>query len=299
MTHAMPDSATVRGRLAGRLWVLGAAVLWSLCGLFAKAPIFEAWDADVRGPLLAFWRAMFAAMVLLPAVRRPRWSWCLVPMTVIFTMMCITYLSAVTLTTAANAIWLQATAPFWVFLILVVLLRQPIDRHDLIPLGFAVAGVGTILWFEVQGQAMVGVACGLAAGVGYAAMLLFLRVLRGENGAWLIAVNHLVAAAIMLPWVIYLGVWPSSLLQFAVLAAFGAFQMGIPYLMMFRALRTIPPHEAVAIALLEPVLMPLWVALVWGEIPAWWTIVGASLILIGLLLRYVVWELVVKSRSAS
>ena len=52
-----------------------------------------------------------------------------------------------------------------------------------------------------------------------------------------------------------------------------------------------PSHEAAGIVLLEPVLLPLWVYLAWHGAsnytsPRWWTMAGAGLILIGLLLRY-------------
>jgi drug/metabolite transporter (DMT)-like permease len=57
--------------LRGRLLVLVAAVLWSTSGLFAKATTFEIWPAADRGVILAFWRAAFAGVLLLPAVRRP------------------------------------------------------------------------------------------------------------------------------------------------------------------------------------------------------------------------------------
>ena len=57
-----------------------------------------------------------------------------------------------------------------------------------------------------------------------------------------------------------------------------------------RGLRSISSQEAVAIGLVEPILMPVWVFLVWREENAWWTVVGASFILAGLVLRYVVWE---------
>ena len=71
--------------------------------------------------------------------------------------------------------------------------------------------------------------------------------------------------------------WPAS-----------ALQMAAPYLFMMRGLQSVSPQEAVGIGLLEPVLLPLWVLLVWGEVPAWWTVAGAALILAGLLLRYFV-----------
>ena len=66
--------------------------------------------------------------------------------------------------------------------------------------------------------------------------------------------------------------------------------MAIPYLFLIRGLRTINSQEAVGIGLLEPVLMPFWVFAMGMETPRWWTVVGASLILAGLVLRYVLLE---------
>ncbi len=240
--------------------------------------------------LLAFWRACFAAAILVPFVRRPRWRWGLLPLTAAFTLMNVSYLTAMAQTTAANAIWLQSTCPWWVFLFSVLVFREPIVRRELIPLGFGVAGVGTILSFELGGQAVFGVACGLVAGLSYAWVVLLMRRLSGEDSPWLVALNHAVAALALAPWVCWLGRWPSPA-QLAVLACFGIAQMALPYLLMVRALRRISGQEAVAIGMLEPILIPVWAFLVRGEVPAWWTAAGAGLILTGLVLRYIVLEL--------
>jgi drug/metabolite transporter, DME family len=280
----------------GRMLVLAAALMWSSCGLFAKSPLFLDWPAESRGLLLAFWRAALAALVLLPFVRRPRWRPGLPVVAAAFTGMNVTYLSAMTLTTAANAIWLQSTAPLWVFIIGTVVFAEPIVRRDLVPLAFGIAGIGLILFYELPGQARAGAILGVLAGVCYGGVLIGMRRLRDENAVWLIAVNHAAAAVILLPWAVYQGRWPSPV-QLLVLAAFGAFQMAIPYLLLVRALRSISSQEAAAIGLLEPVLTPVWVYLAWGEQPAWWTLAGASLILIGLMLRYVVWPLAPKLQT--
>jgi drug/metabolite transporter (DMT)-like permease len=279
-----------RSKLTGRLIMVLAAVLWSTSGLFVKCGAFEVWDAGDRGPLLAFWRAVFAAAVLLPMVRRPCWRWELVPLTAIFAVMNVTFLSALALTTAANAIWLQSMAPFWVFFISVTVLRQRVVARELIPLAFAVVGIGTILageFFWIEVPAPVGIACGVASGVFYAAVVMLMNRLGREDSCWLVGLSHVVAAAVLVPVVLRLGVWPTAG-QFAVLAAFGALQMAVPYVLLIKALRRIGSLEAVAIGLLEPVLNPLWVLLFTSERPAWWTAVGATLILAGLLLRYVV-----------
>lgn len=291
-TRLSPPS-NVPSKLAGRLWILAAALMWSSGGLFGKAPLWSDWPLADQGPLLAFWRAFFAAIVLVPTIRRPRWNGYLVPLAICFTAMNITYLFALTQTTAANAIWLQSTAPWWVFLTSLLLLREPIIRRDLVPLLFATLGVGIILFFELRGQDRFGVLCGLASGVTYAGVLMFMRQLRAENPSWLVALNHSVAALILLPWVLYIGRWPSSW-QLLTLAGFGALQMGIPYTFLIRGLRSISSQEAVAILLIEPILNPLWVYLFYGNAPAAWTMAGAFLILCGLVIRYVLWGWLLK-----
>ncbi len=274
-----------RALTSGRGAILLAALLWSTSGLFAKAPVFEYWPPGERGALMAFWRALFAGLLLLPAVRGARFTPRLVPMVACFGGMNVTYLTAMTLTSAANAIWLQSTAPLWVFLLAVLVVREPFDTRDLVPLAFGLCGVATIVVCESSGTSKVGVAYGLAAGVFYAGVVLSLRALRTENGAWLVAVNHLGAAAILFPYVCWLGEWP-RVAQLVTLAAFGGLQMGLPYWLFSRGLRTVPSTQATLIALIEPVVMPLWVFLVWGERAAWWTIAGAALILVGLVVRY-------------
>ncbi|MDA1054112.1 MAG: DMT family transporter [Planctomycetota bacterium] len=284
-----------RQKLQSRLFILAAAVLWSTSGFFAKAPLFDAWPKEidgwpVRGPLLAFWRTSFASMILFPLVRRPRWTVKLVPTTLIFAAMSVSYLTAMTKTSAANAIWLQNTAPVWIFLVGVLVLGDFVHRRDWWLLGFALAGVGLILSFELRGQAIGGTLYGLLGGLTYAGVVISLRWLRDEDSAWLVAMNHLVTGVVLLPYVLYQGIWPSAG-QLAFLCAFGMLQMGLPYWLFARGLKGIPGHEVSGLVLLEPILVPVWVFLAWRsesnyEAPAWWTLVGGSLILTGLLCRY-------------
>lgn len=280
-----------RGKTAGRLFILAAAVMWSTNGLFVKSTVFADWPQDTRGTLLAFYRALFAGLLVLPAVRKPRFDVRLVPMALAFTGMNVAFLQSMTLTTAANAIWLQSTAPLWVFLFGLTLYRDVRDPRDLIPLAFGLAGAATILSFElransVDSRAGIGVLLGLLSGIFYAGVVVSMRRLRGEEGTFLVAVNHLAAAAILAPYCLWLRQSVSPY-QFVVLAAFGFFQMGVPYLLFARGLREVSSQEGAAIALLEPVLVPIWVYLVpGGERPAPWTIAGAALILTGLVWRY-------------
>lgn len=279
----------------GRVAVVAAAVLWSTAGLFAKSPYFADWPLELRGPLLAFWRALFAGLALAPFVRRPRWRWELIPMTLAFAAMNYAYLTAMTLTTEANAIWLQNIAPVWVFLIGVPLLGERVRPGDWLLLLLVAAGLATILGFELAAAqpSVAGLAWGVASGATYAVVILSMRRLRDEDAVWLIALNHGVTIVCLAPVPIYAAatqsLWPTGG-QLLTLAAFGALQMGLPYVLMALGLRSVSGHEAAGIALIEPVLVPVWVWLAWGAAdgyvpPSWWTLVGGGLILVGLASR--------------
>jgi len=274
-------------RSHGRLLIATAAIMWSTSGFFVKAPFFEVWP----GPVLAFWRAAFASLVLLPLVRRPRWSLRLLPMVAIFAAMNWFYLSAMVETEVANAIWLQYTAPVWVFLASAFVFREPVKRLDWLLLVFSGVGVLLIVVCEFQGESLRGVVYGLLSGFFFAGIAVSLRWLRDFDSAWLVALNHVVTAAVLSPYLL-LGsdYWPTGI-QWFFLAGLGICQLGIPYLLFARGLKTIPGHEAAGISLLEPLLAPVWVFLAWGHTltytpPRWWTLVGGSLILLGLTLRY-------------
>ncbi len=281
---------------AARLMALSAAILWSTSGLFAKAPYFALWP----GPLLAFWRAAFACVVLFPLVRKPQWSWRLVPAAATFALMNFTYLSAMASTAkgaAANAIWLQSTAPVWVLAAGVFVFRERAIFRDWLLIVFCLAGIGIILAGGLHSGARAdrdAVLYGVASGVFYAGVVLSLRQLRDLEAAWIVTLNHLVTAIVLSPylftwtsgWPTLNDFWPQGI-QWPLLLGFGVLQMGLPYVLFARSLKTIPGHQASGIGLVEPLLMPIWVWLAYGDVPTWWTLAGGGLILAGLVLRYV------------
>jgi drug/metabolite transporter (DMT)-like permease len=267
--------------LRARMLVLAAAMMWSTSGFFVKAPYFSGWP----GPVLAFWRALFACFVLWPLVRHPRWEWRLVPMTIAFLAMNYTYLTAMVKGTAANAIWLQCTAPVWVLLVGVLVFRERSVWRDWLMVACAMIGIGIIIYYESRGLALEAVAWGLASGIAYAAVVLSLRQLRGHDAVWLAAVNHLVTAIALAPFAFATARMPSGI-QWLFLAGLGIFQMAIPYVLFARSLKRIPGHEATTIGLIEPLLVPTWAYLAWSDRPAPWTILGGAFILLGLAIRY-------------
>jgi len=129
---------------------------------------------------------------------------------------------------------------------------------------------------------------GLGAGASYGGVVVCLRVLRGHDPFVLVALNHGVSALVVLPWIAGHGHVPDPG-QLVALFAFGTLQMAVPYVLFTRGMRTVSPQEAGVITLLEPIINPIWVLLLWHEPVALATVIGGVFILLGLAVRYVPW----------
>lgn len=241
--------------------------------------------------LLAFFRSLFACLVLAPMIRKPVFRLPMIPMCGCFAIMVWSFMTAMVYGPAANAIWLQYLAPAWVLVGAVVLLKDPVTRDDLRMFLFCIAGVALILGMELhRGGTVLATGLGILSGVSFAGVVVSIRAMRDVDSAWLITLNHSVTALLLLPWA-----WPEhrpiDAGAYVALAAFGVFQMSVPYVLFARGLRDISSAEASMLILVEPILVPVWVYLAWHNHPSyspppWWTYVGGGFILIGLVSRY-------------
>ncbi len=265
--------------------------MWSTSGFFAKAPWFDGWDPQARGVLLAFFRSLFAVIVLVPMIRRPRFRPAMLLMTVCFAGMVWSFMEAMVHGPAANAIWLQYLCPAWVALGGSVVLRERVGVRDRRMLAFCLSGVLFILVMEFRGgSGLYASFMGILSGVTFAGVLLSMRELRDEDAAWLITLNHGATVLMLMPWA-WAAHEPIAAGSYAALGLFGVFQMSVPYVLFARGLRSVAGAEASMLSLIEPLLVPLWVFVAWHDhasyqAPPWWTWVGGGMILCGLLQRY-------------
>ncbi len=199
------------------------------------------------------------------------------------------FVSANKLTSAANAIVLQYTAPIFVFLFSWLVLREKIAKANLFALAVAMLGIGIISLDSAGEPEMAGVSLALVSGVLFAAFMINLQRARDISPVYLTWINNGVCAFLLF-WVVR-----SQLVltagQVTVIAVMGAVQLGAPYYLFSKGLQTVSLPEAALIALIEPVLNPLWVALIVGELPSAATVWGGALILFGLGVRYL-WPLI-------
>lgn len=295
----MPDGVssadTVRPEpasgLVGRLQVCAAAVLWSTSGLLVKSPPLQSLPLFDRGPLIACCRAIVAAGCLLPFVSRGRLRLrsALLPMVVSFAAMNVLFITALTQTTAAATIFLQYTATGWAFLFGAMFLQERMTRPNLLALAFSLVGIGWIVTDHWSSDQFLGTLLALGSGMAYGGVVVSLRFLRDEDPAWLITLNHLVSALVLLPWALSRGVLP-SVDQWLVIFVLGAFQMAVPYVLFARGVATVTAQESALLTLIEALLNPFWVWLFWGEEVSTATWIGGGWILSGLMLRYAIFR---------
>ncbi len=262
----------------GRLTILLAAVLWSTNGVFIK-------EIDADATSITFFRCFFAAIFLLPLVRlrnAPR------PLDVavgvgLFAALLWLFVSATKETSAANAIFLQYTAPFYVIALAPVLLRERLRGIDLAALVICLTGVVILFAGNAGSGDLTGMIMGLGSGLFFGLYMMWLRRMKYANSV-LLTFIHCGAVALLFAFVP--GVWNVGGRDAALLALMAAVQFAIPYTLFAHGLHTVASTEASLIALVEPVLNPIWVVLIVGEIPTLATAIGGAVIIIGLILRY-------------
>lgn len=267
------------GGAAGRLLIVATALLWSLAGVFIKF-------LDLPPLTIVFYRSFFAALIFTPFLRGKDWqiSRPILISVISYSAAISAFVSANKLTTAANAIVLQYTAPLFVFLFSGLVLGEKISRLNGFALAVSMIGVAVIFLGSAGQPDMAGVLLALLSGALFAAYMINLRQTQAVRPVYLTWINNAVCALLLLLVVkSQLGLTST---QLGIVAVMGAVQLGVPYFLFSKGLQTVPLQEASLIALIEPVLNPLWVALTVGEIPSFATLAGGGLIVAALAVRY-------------
>jgi DME family drug/metabolite transporter len=275
-------------RSRARLELAGAAILFSTGGAAIKAADFSAWQITcLRSGIAA------VAIWLMTREARGTWTWRTVGVGAAYATTLTLFVLANRLTTAANTIYLQATAPLYLALLGPWLLKEPTRRQDLLLIAAVALGLGLVF---VGSEAPVvtapdpvrGNLLALGSGVGWAFTVAGLRWMgsaRGERGSAAVAVvvGNLIAFMAALPLALPFG--PHLPGDWAVIGYLGVFQIALAYVLVTRALTTIPALEASLILLIEPVLNPVWAWIVHGERPGQWTLIGGGVILAATTIR--------------
>jgi drug/metabolite transporter (DMT)-like permease len=254
-----------------RLYILAAAALWSTAGAAIKLSGLNAWQL-VGGRSLV---AAIAVAAWVPSSRvRPHRRMLGVAAANAVTV--ILFVVATKLTTAANAIFLQETAPLWVLLFAPLLLRERPTRGEIVSVPIYAAGLALFFVDDLSGGQTAGKLCALGSGLAFGVTIVGLRHLR-EEGPGALLWGSVIAATATLPlW----GTGPAPTPGDLGLVLFlGVFQLALAYVCFARGLRGVTAVEASLLMLLEPVLNPIWTFVLAGERPGPWALAGGTIVL--------------------
>lgn len=268
-----------------RLYLVATALLFSTGGAAIKAATLTGWQ-------VASFRSGVAAAILLVALPEARrgWSWRVAPVAAAYAATMVLFVLANRLTTAANAVFLQSTAPLYLLFLAPWLLREAVRARDLL-CALAVGGGMVLLLIGSERSAATapdpwhGNLIGLVSGLSWALTMTGLRWLgreaipgKPQNPALApVALGNLLAFLAALPMA--LPVTGLRAPDIAIILYLGVVQIGLAYFLLTRAVRYVPAFEASVVLLLEPVMSPVWAWLVHHETPGPLALAGGAIIL--------------------
>jgi drug/metabolite transporter (DMT)-like permease len=257
------------------LYALAAALLWSTGGLFIK------WTT-LSGLELSCWRSFFAVFTVALFTRHEgfRINGVTAMASLLYAVLLILFVLATKTTTAANAIFLQYTAPVYLLILEPLVYKERFRSRDLVTVLICLGGMALFFVGQLRPQDVTGNVLALASGFCFALYFLLLRHQRARevNRASSVIYGNALAVLITLPW----GLAPLSSItghDLIGVAYLGVVQLGISYTLFTTAMaRGVRSLDAGIVCYVEPVLNPVWVFLVLGERPSNWALLGGAII---------------------
>lgn len=271
------------------LLVLLAVLLWSTGGLFIKLTTLNAVHVNLG-------RALFAAIIvgIFIAVRRElKFDWFIIFTSLFYAATLTSFVYANKNTTAANAIFLQYTAPVYILIFAPLLLKEKFRVTDLITVIVCLIGMSFFFLEAPNAQNVLatnifaGNIAGLVSGVCLGLYFVLLRHPRSLkfNPALSVFYGNLIIIIFMLPFVLLDPQTPTTV-DFLAISYLGVFQIGIAYILFTYGLaRGVRSLDASIIGFVEPLLNPVWVFLFIKETPSKWAIIGGAIIIGAIILH--------------
>lgn len=256
--------------------MLICATLWSTAGIFIK---LLPWN----GFAVAGMRSLIAGLTMAVYMCIKKYKYVLNKKTLvsgIFTACVYTcFVVSNKLTTAANAIVLQFTAPVFIVVLSALVYRTRIRRADMLVVIFTMIGIALFFFDQLQPGYLAGNFVSIATGLFMAGMFMTVGEIQGEERFSAIVTGQFLTFLIGLPFII---VTKPEFTMPAVLSilALGVFQLGISYTLYVKATEYCPPLACCLLGAVEPLLNPVWVFLFNGERPGVFALIGCVVVVV-------------------
>ncbi len=211
---------------------------------------------------------------------------------IFYTLTVSLFVAANKLTTAANAILLQYTAPIYVALFSNWFLGEKVSLVDWLAIFVVISGMTLFFMDQLSSSGMWGNIFAIASGISFAWLTLVMRQQKASSPLQTLFWGNLLTALALSPFVYSA---PSLTFKSSLsLLLLGVIQLSLPYILYAKAQEHVKALEVILIFMVEPLLNPVWVLLVMGEKPALWSLLGGLVILCAISVRGII--LALKSR---
>lgn len=258
--------------------VVIAVLLWSTGGMFIKlATNLDAYQ-------VTFFRSLLAGITVLIITRRDglRINAFGAMCSVIYATLLFLFVWATKHTTAANAIFLQYTAPIYILILAPFVIGEKFHIRDLVTVIFCLAGMSLFFVGDLSIGDYQGNIAALGSGIFLGLYIMLLRHPKalGMSGTITVIYGNFLLAILTLPSGI--GALPSATLRdYAAVSFLGVLQIGIAYILFIKGVRGgTRPLDASIIGFIEPLLNPVWVFVFIGERPSKWAVLGGFIIIV-------------------
>ncbi len=247
------------------------AVMWSLGGVLIK-------NVDASPIVISGIRSAVAFVVMLPFIRRGDLTFSAVQMAgaVFYAINMLVFVASTTLTTAANAIVLQYTAPLYVALFGFWFLKERTSLSEWITVVAAVAGVAMFFFDELSAGGVWGNILGIGAGLSFALSIMCFRRQKDGSPIGSMFLGNAITAVVALPFIVRSV--PTELTDWRVLLVLGVVQLGLPYVFYAWSIKRVTALEGIMVPVIEPILNPVWVWVFVGETPGRWALPGGLIV---------------------
>ena len=266
-------------RRFGIIMTILAAILWSTGGLFIKLLPIDAFT-------ILFYRSFYADIIFIIIFRKSlfRFNKLSLVSILFYAPLLIEFVTSTKLTTAANAIFLQYTAPAFVLLLEPYFVRTKLTKINIFTVTVCFAGM--CLFFVEQFSRpdnWLGIWIAFLNGLILAGLLITQKMNKPEFQPGAVFLGNIVVCLITLPWFID-NPFPSfQENNYLMILGFG--QLGLGFALFLFGQKYLPAIESSLISMLEPILNPVWVFIGYGENPGYWAIVGGLVIIAALIFR--------------
>lgn len=274
------------------LQMLLCGLLWSLSGLLVKLLPWNAMViAGARSLLTAAVIGLYMRMRNMRLVRS-RQSY-LIALALAATL--LTYMHALKLTTAANAVVLQYTAPIFVLLFSAIFRRQRLRRGDILTVALTIAGIALCFLDKMGRGSLAGNVLALVSGVFFGSMFFASGGVEEETRLSGLLMAQFIIIAVGLPFMV---VYPASITteNMLYILLLGIVQLGIPYVLYSLSARYCSALTCVLLSTVQPIISPLLVYWVIGERPGAYALYGSAVVLFTITL-WCVWDEHMKHRQ--